>query len=1096
MADIQPLIHSFNAGEISKAALNRVDLERTRLNAEIQENLFPYAIGKALMRPGTQLLGRSLNGTSRLLPFAKTLDAKAVLELGVNASAQGKLRVWIDGALIVRPSVSATVTNGSFSSSSGWTSTLTGDASAGFSSSGLQLVAPGRGSKASVTQSVATTSSGIQHALDIVVAHGPVHFRCGSAIHLEDYISDTVLDAGMHSLAFTPTGASFWVEFYTKTTYSVQVTSIAVASAGTMEVDAPWGQTELRNIRYDASLDVVFLSRDGEPQYKIERRGNESWSVSRYQSDDGPFTIARTADITLQPGATFGNTTLTASEAFFQSTHAGALFRLSHEGSVITCGLSALDEHTENIRVIGIHGAADNHERQFTVAVTGTWSGVLTVERSFDGPDSGFKAYGSTIIGNGTTTPTEDQDDNAIVYYRVRMTTYTSGTAYVTLTYAGDGGTGIVRIVSVDSSTLANVEVLTDLRNVSATKNWLEGEWSDKRGYPTAVSFFDGRLFWPRSDRFWGSVSGDYYGFSLDVVGDSGSIQRDIATGGNLATVNWLLPLQRLIFGTSGETVSARTSAFDEPLTPTNITLKAASTQGASPVTPLKIDARGVYVQRSTTRLYELLYDIESGDYRASSLVRQHETLGQSAAPDLFDDGFVELALQRQPETYIWAVREDGQVPIMIYEPDEKVAGWIRFRTGYIAGVGAGDDRVLSLAVLPSEGEDEVYLEVERNLTQASYAQNWLFQDSNNSFTTTNATLSTGADYSTLVATGSDPQVRSASLSFSGSANTVIVLDFEVVTAGTTWQGDIFYQTSGHGESASFHKTFAEPAAGTRVKYEIDMASLTAGGTDWVSNTITRIRVDFYNDAAGQVRIYSIKIRAASGIAGKAYCVEKLGAHGQALTRYGGSDVQNGLYMMDSYITATADGTAAQLIAGLDHLCGNAVMAVGCKAGKTYYSPSASSFTVDLDGYVTLNEAFEAGTILCIGRPYEGRYLSSKLAYGGKKGTAKGLKKKIDGVSLEMLPSHWNAIRLGRDLGPLIDSFAFLTEDEEMDELPRIKEDGSPVDPDAVFDADIDESLFAFPGEWGADPRLAIRVRPGYSATLSALVIDIDVADT
>lgn len=937
---VRPLIHSFNAGEISKAALNRVDLERTRLNAEIQENLFPYAIGKALMRPGTQYLGRSLNGASRLLPFAKTLDAKAILELGVNDTAQGKLRVWLDGELIARPTVSASITNGDLSSSTGWTVTTTGDASANFSSAGLQLAAPSRGSKASVAQNVSTLSSGTQHALDIVVAHGPVHFRCGSSFGGEDYISDTVLDEGMHSLAFTPTGAGFWVEFYTKTTYAVQVTSIVVADAGTMEVDAPWSQAELRNIRYDTSLDVVFLSRNGQPQYKIERRGTRSWSVARYQSDDGPFTISRTADISLTPGATFGNTTLTASEAFFQSTHVGALFRLTHEGSVITCGLSALNEHTENIRVIGIHGSANNNERRFTVTTTGTWSGVLTVERSFDGPDSGFKAYGNTITTNTTTTPTEDLDDNAIVYYRVRFTTYTSGTAYVTLTYAGDGGTGIARVTSISSSILANVEVLTDLRDVAATESWLEGEWSDRRGYPTAVSFFDGRLFWARRDRFWGSVSGDYYGFSLDVAGDSGSIQRDVSTGGGLADINWLLPLQRLIFGTAGETVSARTSAFDEPLTPTNITLKAASTQGAALVTPLRIDSRGVYVQRSGTRLFELFFDFQGSDYTASSLVRQHEELGFSGAPDLYADGFVELGLQRQPETYIWAIREDGQVPIMIYEPEEKVAGWLRFRTGYLGGAGAGDDRVVSMAVLPAEGEDEIYLLVERNIT-------------------------------------------------------------------------------------------------------------------------------------------------VSGLDSKIYCFERLRPHTETVIRYDGETRQNGLYLADSFVTATADGTATQVITGLDHLCGNTVIVIGRKAGKTYNSPSTSTFTVDSAGSITLDEAFESGATLCIGRPYEGRYLSSKLAYGNNRsGTAVGSRKLINRIALQMLPSHWDAVLIGRNFD----------DENEMDELPRIKENGEVVDPDAPFDLDIDASPFDFPGEWGTDSRIAIKIRPGYSATLSALVVDLSVA--
>jgi hypothetical protein len=1180
MANQRPLIHSFNAGEVSKAALNRVDLERTRLNCEIQENLFPYSIGKAIIRPGSQYLGQTLNLGSRLVGFSKTLSAKAVLELAFNTSDQGRLRVWFGDELVTREDVSSSITNGTFDASTGWTSEVTGDATAAFTGS-LLLAAPNRGGKARAYQQVTTASPGQRHALRIKIARGPVRFKCGDAAGEENYINETALDVGVHSLAFTPLG-DYFVEFFTKGQIACEVTSIAVEDAGVMEVDAPWTSAELRQIRTDRSLDVVFMSRDGRRQQKIERRANDSWSVVDYRSDDGPFTLTRTADIRLTPTATYGNTTLAASEPFFKGGHVGALFRLTHEAVVQTCGLGALDEATDPIRVIGIKASTHN-DRKFTVTVEGSFVGTLKVQRSFDSEISGFKDYepaNATFTAPGSVLFDGDDDDNAVVWYRVKMTAYSSGSAQVTIDYAGDSGSGICRVVSVINSTNANVEVLTDFRNTASTKDWLEGEWSEKRGYPTAVAFFDGRLWWARDDRFWGSVSNDYYGYSLDVEGDSGSVQRDISTGGDLAEVHWLLPLQRLLFGTAGEDVSARSSSFDEPLTPTNITLKPASTRGAGDISPLKIDTRGIFVGRSGKQIYELFYDLDSSDYKASSITRQHEDLALSAAPEEYGDGVVELGLQREPETYIWGIREDGQCTCMIYVPEEKVAGWFRLLTGRIGSCATNGDRVISMCTLPSTDEDLIYLVVERNIIVSGERQ-------------------------------------------------------------------------------------------------------------------------------------------------KIYCLEKLRRHVDISTRYSGSEVQNGLYLMDSFITATADGEVGQTITGLEHLAGNAVMAVGQKLGQTYNSPSSMMHIVNDAGEVTLTEAFETDTTIIIGRPYEGRYLSSKIAYGGENGTAIAATKRVTGVSLELLQSHYDALRLGRNLTPVFDerlvdrgasfggsayllrengftgaadsklvSFSFwlrlrgsgtrfilddnssdvnpggdglnlniegdntlefsmrnntavyalrarslplpreelihvcgafdmadqskailmvngedalnlvdhvdvaldftqtlwtlgagfngtaqmdgdiadfwfapgqyvdfsdaatfalfadfdtdpdypapvdlgsdgsaptgdaplifmsgeisqwhvnkgtgggLTksgglseplrlpvEDPEMDELPRIKEDGSQVDPDAPFDLAIDQAKYPFPGEWGSDPRVALKVRPGYSAILSAIVVDVE----
>lgn len=138
------------------------------------------------------------------------------------------------------------------------------------------------------------------------------------------------------------------------------------------------------------------------------------------------------------------------------------------------------------------------------------------------------------------------------------------------------------------------------------------------------------------------------------------------------------------------------------------------------------------------------------------------------------------------------------------------------------------------------------------------------FANSTRSFTTEQATFSSSAEYSTFTETSGDPKLLSPSgLTIDGSVDSIIRIDIERITdrSSGAWDGVVFYTTGGHGFSASYYKNFSEiTIAQGRQTIEIDMAALTAGGTDWTTNTITRLRFDFDNGTGGVFRIYSIQV--------------------------------------------------------------------------------------------------------------------------------------------------------------------------------------------------------------------------------------------
>lgn len=723
---VNALVHSLAVGEVSQAALSRVDNEGLRLAAEIQENIFPRVIGAGLMRPATAYLGTTKsNVQARGIQFVKAVDDVASLEF-----SNLLLRIWLSDALLARVSVTSSVTNGDFSSSTGWTLATTGDATADINSTvagSLVMYCQQRGGMASCVRSVATSSGGTEHALRIIVTSGPVVFRCGSTSGGDDYVTETELDTGEHSLAFTPSG-TYYVYFSTRRRTKVVVDSVQVESAGNVEFTAPWTTAQLRQIRHaqDIGTDVVFLSHTSWQQRKIERRGTgRSWSLARYVTDDGPFTTTRTAKVKIKCNASEGSTTATSDAPLFRPEHVGALFRLTHDRLRGLWGLGAEGAFTDPVKITGGYFKESStviyNQRQVPYVLTDgatPWSGTLQVQRSLIGPEEGFANFPRTqfsstggITANGSYTA-GDNEDGVTAWYRIGFPAggYSSGSVNVDIdSVPGATGSGVFRVTAWNSATSVNVDVLKSMSDTAYTEDWQEGEWSDLRGWPSAVAFHDGRLFWLRKDKFWGSESGDYYAFNLDTVGDAASIQRAIAAGG---TGHWLLSLQRLIFGTAGSEASARASSFDEALTNTNIGVKDASSQGVAAVSPVKIDGRAIYVQRSGTKLFQIVYEFERQDYGSSSLNRLNDTIGTGGVGGTAS--FVELAVQRQPETYVWAVRSDGVVPILLFDPGEKAVGWFPFITDGAAGV------VESVWVLPGTEQDSVYMFVRRTINSTT----------------------------------------------------------------------------------------------------------------------------------------------------------------------------------------------------------------------------------------------------------------------------------------------------------------------------------------------------------------------------------------
>jgi hypothetical protein len=149
---------------------------------------------------------------------------------------------------------------------------------------------------------------------------------------------------------------------------------------------------------------------------------------------------------------------------------------------------------------------------------------------------------------------------------------------------------------------------------------------------------------------------------------------------------------------------------------------------------------------------------------------------------------------------------------------------------------------------------------VPSGVTTAAAAFYYDFTNTAESFTAAGATLTNGATFLTVTSTSVDPIIR-RTVSFSGSQYPYVQIRL-LRTAGSVWDGKIFYTTSGHGESASFYAQMTEPVYGGQFQWiTVDMRTLIVGGTDWTDNTITGIRIDLGSTALDTFQIDAIVFR-------------------------------------------------------------------------------------------------------------------------------------------------------------------------------------------------------------------------------------------
>jgi hypothetical protein len=228
--------------------------------------------------------------------------------------------------------------------------------------------------------------------------------------------------------------------------------------------------------------------------------------------------------------------------------------------------------------------------------------------------------------------------------------------------------------------------------------------------YPSVVTFFEQRLVFGATNEnpqtLWFSKNGDYLNFTLGVA-DNDALSYTIASN-EVNAIRYLSATRVLTIGTSGgEYVLTATS--DGPITPTTTVIRKYSNYGTAQAQPVQVADVTLFLQRGKRKVREFRYvgDVNAAGYQAPdmTILAEHITVG----------GLAQFAHQQEPDSVVWALRNDGVLLGLTYRREEDVVAWHKHIVG--GEFDGGPAVVESIATLPTDsGEDELYIVVKRTI--------------------------------------------------------------------------------------------------------------------------------------------------------------------------------------------------------------------------------------------------------------------------------------------------------------------------------------------------------------------------------------------
>jgi hypothetical protein len=245
--------------------------------------------------------------------------------------------------------------------------------------------------------------------------------------------------------------------------------------------------------------------------------------------------------------------------------------------------------------------------------------------------------------------------------------------------------------------------VYNTLAATSATTTWAEGSWSDYRGWPACVIFFQDRLIWGCSDSepqtWWTSNTGDYVNFTTQSpLQDTDTISNPLMSR-EINDIRYALSLNEIIFLTGTSEWIVGPASYGGSFTPSTAHQMCQNNRGSAYVNPVIIGNRIIYVQPKGMIVRDLGYSYDVDGYTGDDLTLYSKHLFEGHK-------ITRMAYQQEPDSIVWMIRDDGVLLSMTYLREQKLLAWARHDT---------DGIFEDVCCISSEDEDEIWFVIKRD---------------------------------------------------------------------------------------------------------------------------------------------------------------------------------------------------------------------------------------------------------------------------------------------------------------------------------------------------------------------------------------------
>jgi hypothetical protein len=350
---------------------------------------------------------------------------------------------------------------------------------------------------------------------------------------------------------------------------------------------------------------------------------------------------------------------------------------------------------------------------QGSFLVTTTWNsasamlGSLAIEESLDGVTwSKIKDWNQTAANDGNISYDGTAPDVG-AWYRISAARTSGGAGGVMKIEAVSSVIKMPFLIeSYTSATSVGGKLITvndQLPPAAAigvsTTNYRKPAFSPTEGYPRAVCFHDGRIWYGgtrgKGSRIWGGELDDFYNFLTGSLDDSG---LDVTLGATEANdILWLASHNRaMIVGTSGQEWTIDGGDAETVITPTKARARMRTKHGSYGIQPEVVAESLLWVSRSGRSMREFTYSFQVDGYTAPDMT---QLVG------LLDGKIVQTAYQSSPTPIVWAVTDTGKLYSFTYDREQSVTAWAMHTTGNADG-----HSFESVAVIYGNDIDEVYV--------------------------------------------------------------------------------------------------------------------------------------------------------------------------------------------------------------------------------------------------------------------------------------------------------------------------------------------------------------------------------------------------